>query len=448
MTRVRATELGLLLAILVAQAFLFTRAIHSIATYDEGVYLASVDALRHGQALGSDVFAPQLPGFYDLLRVLSYVVGIGETSIRAAFVAVMLAGTVGAWLLGRRFGGPAGGLLAAAFVTIAPPLDLFAFQVIADTPSLALTALALGVATLAGPVAAVAAGALFAGALSVKLSALTAVPALVWLVRRRPAHALAGFAALALMLVLVHAGALGDIWTSAVSYHEDARSTPAVLPHPHRAILDQIPRKTPFLWLAIAGAVVAVVYAARRRPLRVWPLWSWVGLTVLFLLSHKPLHENHLIAFPYTVAIAAGATLGAVLPRRPVAYAVAGLVIAAAFAQQVRRADLLRATPEPPGNVAAARALEGLVPPGALVIDDRPIISFLADRRVVGELVDTARLRFETGSLTDAEVIRLLPRARAVVVSRSLRDRPRVLAAVKREFHLARSRDGIRIYTR
>jgi hypothetical protein len=68
-------------------------------------------------------------------------------------------GTIGGWLVGRRFGGAAGGLLAAAFLTIAPPLDLFSYQVIADTPALALTLFATGLATLAGPAAAIAAGA-------------------------------------------------------------------------------------------------------------------------------------------------------------------------------------------------------------------------------------------------------------------------------------------------
>src|SRR3954452_21725803 len=139
-TRRRAIELPLLAALLVAQAMLFARPIHSATNYDEDVYLAALDALRHGQSLGSDVFAAQFPGFYDLLRGLSFVSGIGVVAVRAALLVVTLLGTVGAWLAGRRFGGAAGGLLAASLLVIAPPLDLFGFQVIADTPALALTA--------------------------------------------------------------------------------------------------------------------------------------------------------------------------------------------------------------------------------------------------------------------------------------------------------------------
>jgi hypothetical protein len=74
-SRGRAVELALLGAILVSQWILFARPVHSAVNYDEAVYLAALDALRHGQALGSDVFAAQFPGFYDLLRGLSYLTG-------------------------------------------------------------------------------------------------------------------------------------------------------------------------------------------------------------------------------------------------------------------------------------------------------------------------------------------------------------------------------------
>jgi hypothetical protein len=449
--RARIAELASLAAILAAQAFLFARPIHSAATYDEDVYLAALDALRHGQALGSQVFAAQFPGFYDLLRGLSYVTGIGVVAVRAGLLAVTVAGTVGGWLAGRRFGGPVGGLLAAGFLVIAPPLDLFGFQVIADTPELALAALALGVATLAGPVAAVAAGVLFGAALSVKLTALCAAPAVLWFVWRRLPLALGGFLVVIAAVLVAHAHALGDLWTSGVTYHEKARSTPAVMPHPHRQILDQIPHSTPFFVLAALSIVVWLGFFALRRALGVWPLWSWVVLVLVFLFLHKPLHDNHLIEFPFTLAIAAGATLGAVVERiprvgLPVAAAL-GLAVAAGWVQQLHRVDIARA-PEPASNVAAAHALARLTPPGTLTVDDRPIISFLAHRRVVGQLVDMAFLRWETGSLDDAKVIRDLAPARAVVVSRALRSRPAVLSYVRAHFARRYDAGGVQIWVR
>jgi hypothetical protein len=452
-TRARYVELALLAVLLVAQAVLFTRPIHSATEYDEAVYLAAVDALRHGQALGSDVFAAQFPGFYDLLRGLSYVTGIGVAAIRAGLLAITLLGTVGGYLVGRRFGGAVGGLLVAALLTIAPPLDLFGFKVLADPPAVALTVLSLGLATLGGPVGAVAAGAVFGAALSVKLTAVTALPALVWLIgRSRLVPAACGVVVVIAAQVIAHIGAIGDLWTSGVTYHSDARSTPAVIPHPHRQIFDQIPHGTPFFLLALLAVVLAVVFFALRRPLRVWPLWSWVVLSVAFLFLHAPLHYNHLIVFPFTLAVASGATIGAAVHRLSpvpahIALAVLVLAFAGGFVQQLHRVDLVR-DPEPSSNVAAARALELLTPPGARTIDDRPIVSFLAHRRVVGPLVDLAVLRWEAGSLTDADVIRLLPQARAVIVSRALRDRPAVLAAVRRRFHLGYDRGGVQVWIR
>ena len=84
-----------LVTLLALQAALFAQPIHSGASWDEGVYLAAVDALRHGQSLGSQVFAAQFPGFYDLLRGLSYVTGIGVVAIRWGMLAVTILGSVG-----------------------------------------------------------------------------------------------------------------------------------------------------------------------------------------------------------------------------------------------------------------------------------------------------------------------------------------------------------------
>jgi hypothetical protein len=451
-TRARALELAALAVIIAAQGFLFAQPIRSATNYDEAVYLAALDTLRHGQALGTDVFTAQFPGFYDLLRGLSFLTGIGVTPIRAGLLGLTLLGTVGGWLVGRRYGGPVGGLLVASFLVIAPPLDLFGFQVIADTPALALMLLSLGLATLAGPLAAVLVGVTFAAALSVKLTAITMLPPLVVLLGKRLRLSLIGCAVVLAALLATHARALGSLWTGAVTYHSDARSTPAVIPHPHRQIFEQIPRGTPFFAIAIAAALTGVLFFARRRSLGVWPLWTWVVLGVAFLLLHAPLHYNHLVLFPFALAVASGATIGAALERVPQQgrLAICGLLavaIGAGWVQQLHRVDLVH-DPEPASNLAAARALAQLTRPSARTIDDRPIISFLADRRVDGKLVDLALLRFETGSLTDAKVIHELPSVDAIVVSRVLSRRPAVMRFLSTQYRLRYERGGVRIYTR
>jgi hypothetical protein len=147
------------------------------------------------------------------------------------------------------------------------------------------------------------------------------------------------------------------------------------------------------------------------------------------------------------LALAVGAELAAVLPAARAVAAVAAIVLAAAYVQQWHRVGEAR-TGEPASNVAAAHELAEVLPPSAHTIDDRPIISFLAHRHVVGPLVDLAKLRFETGSLTDEKVIARLDDAQAVVVSRELRDHPRILDTVRSRFHLRYDRGGVRIFVR
>lgn len=443
-----ALEVCALVAVGAAAVALSWRLLHTAANYDEGVYLAATDALRHGQALGSQVFAAQLPGFYDLLRGLSAVAGLTVDRMRAAMLFTYTTGVVGAWLIGRRYGGLRGGALTAGLFIVAPPLDLFAPDVLADPPSLALSILAVGLATIEGPIAAVCAGLVICAAVSVKLTAITAIPALLWFLRRRVVAAAAGAAALAAVLLAAHAHALGSLWASGVTYHVRARSTPAVIPHPYRQIFEQMPARTPFVWFAIAALVAAVIATALRRlRVQVWPLWLWLALAWGFLLLQQPLHPNHLILVPGTLAIAAGATLAAMLPRHTAVYAAVGVVLAAAYVQQWHRVDVAYA-PEPASNVAAAHALARLTTGRMLVVDDRPIISFLAGRRVVGPLVDLALLRFETKSLTQAAVERDLAGAGAVVVSRQLRDEPRVLAYVRARFTKRYDAGGVVVYVR
>src|SRR6266545_7277246 len=92
-------------ALLVAGAGLFSHGLHTRTNYDEGVYLASLDALRHGQELGSDVFASQPPGFYLLLRAIGLFAGRSVEGLRIGMVVVALVGVAAAFLIGRRFAG-------------------------------------------------------------------------------------------------------------------------------------------------------------------------------------------------------------------------------------------------------------------------------------------------------------------------------------------------------
>jgi 4-amino-4-deoxy-L-arabinose transferase-like glycosyltransferase len=403
-----ARDLLALAVVLVAAAVLFSRGIHGATSYDEGVYLASLDALRHGQHLGSDVFASQPPGFYVLLRVLAAPAGRSVEGIRIAFLVLALLGVVAAYVVGRLLAGPWGGLAAGALVVAAPPYAAQAARVAADAPAIALGLCSLAVAayglrrgSIAGPAVA---GALAAAAILVKLLAVPVVVPLAviaWQRRvggRTAVALLAGALVVAAALAGAYAGVLSDLWRDAVTFHRHARSV-----HAQSAgsrIVDYFSLRTPTTWVAAAGAVAAALF---RRQLA---LWTFVAAAILFLLLQRPLLDHHFVLLAAALASAAGTALVSG-PRR---LALAGLSIAllgaaAGWVQDYRQ--IHRSTPPEPAEVrAAAAALRTLTRPGERVASDLPIVPYLADRRLPGDLVDTSAVRFESGSLTQREVER------------------------------------------
>jgi hypothetical protein len=128
---------------------------------------------------------------------------------------------------------------------------------------------------------------------------------------------------------------------------------------------------------------------------------------------------------------------------------VLAFLLVAGYVQQHRRVALAD-VPEQPELVAAAETLRRVTKPNDLVVSDQPIVPFLAGRVVWGPLVDTANLRFQTGSLTPAEVLRELDRGdvAAVVVGRSFLRQPVVLTGIRTRYRLAGRHDGVQVYVR
>ena len=77
---------------------------------------------------------------------------------------------------------------------------------------------------------------------------------------------------------------------------------------------------------------------------------------------------------------------------------------------------------------------------------DLPIVAYLADRRVPGQLVDTSFVRLGTGSLTDAEILEELEGVRAVVVGREFANRPALIRELAARYPEQVSQDGVTIY--
>ena len=234
--------------------------------YDEGNYLGSLDALRHGQALGRDVFLDQPPGWYLLLVAVSYPFGNSVSGVRTGLVVVSLLAIVAAYACGRLAGGPLAGVVAAAVMGVARPFPGVAGLVESEPASAALAVVAVALAVGAyrarfRPWLAFAAGVALAAATAVKLPGATAglpIAALALLcgngpVVRRLLPPVAGAAAVCVALVVSYRNALPQIWHGVVVAHTRILGTGTAQSNTHRALTFVDPR-TPFGCLVIAGA--------------------------------------------------------------------------------------------------------------------------------------------------------------------------------------------------
>jgi 4-amino-4-deoxy-L-arabinose transferase-like glycosyltransferase len=442
--------------VLLAAGLVFTRALGTRTNYDEGVYLASLDALRRGQELGSEVYTSQPPAFYWVLRLLAAPFGSSVEGIRFAFAMLAVVGVGAALALGWRLYGAAAGVTAAALVAIGPPYPSVAPTVAADVPAVALglVSLALLACALRGPRArwlAIAAGAALAAAVMTKLLATPfAVPFLALALAERAGRrvlpaAAAGAGLVLAALAIAHAGSLDAVWAGVIGDHTGAAELGSYGRNA-RWIRDLLEPRTPIAWLVPAGFVCFLVSRSARRT---WPLWTLVPAAALFLLLVRPLADHHLLLLTVAYAISAGPSLAlgiAQIQRPLLQLAAAGLValfVAAGLYQEQRRLhrnDLTWA-------VAAVRAYTS---PDDVVVSDQPIVPFLAHRAQPGPLVDTSNTRIAGGGLTAQEVIDEIEQAHptAVVVGRMLRTLPPVLARLDELYPDTLRCGEVTIYTR
>jgi hypothetical protein len=454
----RAFEAVALFGILTAAGSVFVRDLRLLPSFDEGVYLAQTDALRHGQRLGIDIFAAQPPGFHWLLLAAASVDGLGVHQLRLAVMALALIGLLAAYSIGRTLAGPVGGLTAAAVLAIAKPYPIFAAQVSADLPGtvLALAALAcvLGGAghrwhrLLLG-------GLLFAAAESVKLDAfILLLPIPIYAsIRRITLAELSAFAGAALVGLgagaAIVGGALPAVWHGAVSYHVAARHEGGGSGNVH-AVVAFFHSHQPFTWLAAIALVSGAAFRSSFR-LPIWPFWVTAAASVGFVLWHRPLHDNHLVLLSAAFAVPVAVTLSAAIQRSGryawLAATALALVLGAGFVQDTRQVER-DAAPFPPATRWAVSQVDALTKPDDLVVSDSPIVPFLAHRRMPGYTIDTALLRFDTAYLTDDDVLRAIDQysVHVVVAGRAFLSRPALLVAFERRFGPPHIRAGVDVF--
>lgn len=415
-----ALEAALVAGLLAACGFLFSRSLDTATSRDEGGFLAAMDALRHGQTLGSEVFASQPPGFYVLLRIP----GLWADSVystRLFFLFVALIGCGAAYAIGRSYARAYGGAAAVAALALAPVLAGEAVRVDSDVPATSVATLALALAIygfrsgahIALPLLA---GASLAAAGSIEPIALAVVIAIAAMAVKPSRRALAAFgagaAAVVIALVGAYAGVLAELWEDAGAERWRERRYEGQGPD---RLLHLIRWDEPFGWVLPLGAALALA-AALRRPLRVWPVWSWTAAVLLLVgVLLRPLYTPDLVLLVIPLALALGISLAGsapvVLHGKTLAFAgvSAAVVVGLGYAQQVRQADYA-VSKEPSVVTWGTGELVRCTKPGDLVAADQPIVAFRAHRRVPGDLVEVTRFRFGTRSLTPSGVMNTLTR--------------------------------------
>jgi 4-amino-4-deoxy-L-arabinose transferase-like glycosyltransferase len=329
-----AAEALPLASLLALAGVLFARSLDTRANFDEGVYLASLDAIKHGQALGTQVEIPQPPGFYVVLQAISFVFGHGVRAERMGFLLIALLGLVAAYAIGRKVAGAAGGLAAAGLLAVTAPYPALAAQVEADTASVVLALCAVSVLMYARgrPWPALASGALAGAAVSVKLLAVpVVVPLALLLVVRRSGREVTAFVVGALVvgaaLAIRYAYALGDLYRSVVVEHRSAQGLGSFGSNTHRVLLHPLDWHTP-AGLAIPVGVVLSALLYRNRETAA--LWAWIVASAAFLVYQRPLLDHHLVLIATTLAVTGGVGFGAAaerLPRPALAVGAAALAV-------------------------------------------------------------------------------------------------------------------------
>jgi 4-amino-4-deoxy-L-arabinose transferase-like glycosyltransferase len=450
-----AAELTSLALIVAAAAYVYTRDLHTYPNFDEGNYLGSLDALRHGQALGRDVFLDQPPGWYLLLVALSFPFGNSVSGVRLGLVVVTLLAVLAAYVCGRLTGGPLAGVVAASVMAVARPLPGFAGLVESEPAAAALGACAVALAVYAYrgrlvPWAAFASGVVLAASTAVKLPGATAglpVAALAVLcgsgpLLRRLLLPVAGALAVVAALVLAYHNALPQIWHGVFTAHTRILGSNTAASNVHRAVTFVDPR-TAFGCLVILGALASIVVAVRGADRRLLAaLWLWAVTGYGFILSFHPLSDHHFVFLAVTLALPSGVGLGLLLTqtglRRP-AVAALTLVVAAFFAAAVvkDRNEIVGANAAyPPGIRWAIQQIRTRTPSDKLVVSDLPIVPYLAGRRMPGQLIDTSIGRIALEDLPPPDVLKLIDQSHpsAAIIGRMFQTKAAIVNGIHRRF--------------
>ena len=255
------------------------------------------------------------------------------------------------------------------------------------------------------------------------------------------------FVAVPLVFALAYAGRLGALYDDAIGFHASARDGGLKTSSAGSAALLRGPADG--LDLARRGRGAGVASALRRDRGRGSALALGSGRVGVLLVWHRPLLDHHFVLFAAAFSgrrrSGARGRGAAHVPSRSRLHSLWRPAYSTAVAPE------RSARPRPRLTSKRQRLLcVDATAPGESIVTDLPIVAYLADRPLPGELVDTSAVRFDAGSLDNACVLTTADAsgARVVVVGRLFRIRPELLAAIRERFPSRRAIGEITLYER
>jgi len=395
--------------------------------FDDGVYGASINAMRHGGAPFRDVFSSQGPLFLPVVAVFDRLGAHWIDAPRLAAIAAGVAVTLATFRIACTFTDRATAALAAGLVATSGTLLWTTGPLTSDGLAEAWACWAVFAALWyrrAPSWPRVLAVGLLCGA-AVSTKSLLVGPAVVTafvivLGARRWRHAaiVPGLAAGVLLLAALPWG-LHDVYDQSVRYHLDKTGSRKPVENLRKVTSTLWTRDLPLLAVGALAAIAAVIRWFRRRAtpapardspaactgVRVRVLVLWFVLAVGVVVWQDPMWRNHIAHMVVPAALLAS------IYRPP--WRVLGLAILTLPLWASHLSTLL-VPHDYTGRDALVERILAQLPHRAGGVSDEPGLVYRADRLIPGNLVDASRLRVEA----KAKSLRVTPEVVAAAARR------------------------------
>jgi 4-amino-4-deoxy-L-arabinose transferase-like glycosyltransferase len=415
-TRPRPVLVGLGLSLLAVVVRLPTLFSPRHVGFDDGVYGATVLAMRDGAEPFRDVFSPQGP----LHLVILYAGDLlGLRTLNAPRVAPVLAGvvvTLAVWAAGRRLGTAYGAALAAALVATTGTMLWTTGPITGDGIAVAFAATA-AYAALAyrdrpSPWWAVATGLAIGAALLVKVLVIPVVLPVGWWLwshRRVRDLALAVGTSVALGVVATVPWGFGNVYDQSVKYHQASRALYGPVDQAWKLLTTLLSRDLPLLVAVTLGVVAAVAAHGRRIDSDTVAVLVWLGAGTVFLIVEPAMFRNHIASLI--------PPLGLFVAMRPPPWRwalVAAIFVVPWWAVHLDDVLILR---DYRGDEAALVEQLRALPDGAVVITDEPGFAYRTGHHLPPLLNDASIKRIEEGMITTEVVAQAAARSDVCAVA-------------------------------